>query len=321
MSKVMYTYQNFKNQIYNTWQKFANKTAVVRLEEYGDRTSLRYAQLLDIAEQIARLLSDSRLGRAYRIAVITPYSAQAVVLNLALAYGGYTAVLIDAALPPDERNRLLEYADVSAVFTIEDIYRGIDKSLLESMPAFMIREDFGFARFPDSVHTVTKTIAEPLNENVIAILFSSGTTGTMKGVQITYHSIMSAWKYMQTYANLDSNVRFLDVLPANHITGYSSTISCSMTGTELGFISQVNAQQLLQGFQTYNPTHFIMIPKIYEVIMQKIQDAIAKKPAPVRWYANFAMSLSGRVRKATGVKMRFLTKPIWKAALGKNMVL
>ncbi|MBQ8687275.1 MAG: acyl--CoA ligase, partial [Ruminococcus sp.] len=177
----MYTYQDFKIQMKDAWQKCADKTAVVRLEEDGERTALRYAELLDIAEQTAQLLSEGGLGRADRAAVITPYSAQAVVLNLALAYAGYTAVLIDAALPPDERNRLLEYADVSAVFTIEEIYRTLDKGLLEGVPAFMIRKDFVFARFPDSVHTVTKITAAPRSEDVIAILFSSGTTGTMKG--------------------------------------------------------------------------------------------------------------------------------------------
>lgn len=60
-----------------------------------------------------------------------------------------------------------------------------------------------------------------------------------------------------------------NVLPSNHIAGYSSALSCALTGTEMGFVSEINAPNLLKGFLTYNPTNFIMIPKVYEVIMQK----------------------------------------------------
>jgi len=319
MDLTKYTYQDFKTRINEVWRKYADKNAVVRLEPDGSRTSLKYAQLLKNAEILSKLLSETGITRAERIAVVAPYSAQAAVLNVMLAYTGYTAVLIDAALSSDERSRLLDYADVSAVFTTEEIQASFNRTITESIPVFKIGTDFSYFLFSDSVKCVSKKIVEPLNEEIIAILFSSGTTGTVKGVQITYNSIIYAHKCMIKYTNLNSSATFLDVLPPNHIAGYSSVLSCALTGTELGFISEVNAKALSNGFLQYKPTNFIMIPKIYEVIMNKVQDAIAKKPAPVRWYANFAMFLSGIVRRATGVKLRFLTKPVYKQALGENM--
>ena len=62
-----------------------------------------------------------------------------------------------------------------------------------------------------------------------------------------------------------------------------------------------------------------MIPKIYEVIKDKITETNGKKSLPIRAYVNAAMKISGFVRRKTGIKLRGLTKPIWKAAMGRNM--
>ena len=62
-----------------------------------------------------------------------------------------------------------------------------------------------------------------------------------------------------------------------------------------------------------------MVPHVYEIIMRKIQSEINSKPFFIRLYAEIILCLSRNIRKITGIKLRALTKPIWKAALGSNM--
>lgn len=317
--KMRYTYESYKDKLDSTFVKYAKKGAVTCMREDGVGTTLSYGDILEMVRNVGEILKELGAGRANRIAVISKHTPEAVVLNLALAYLGYTAVLIDAGLPKEEIERLVNYADVSALFTTEAVYCGLSEEVKRGVPCFDIQARFVYVPFDDSVRTCTKVVMEPRCTDTVAIIFSSGTTAQMKGIMVTYHSILYAHKYMLQYTNLNSEATFLDVLPSNHIAGYSSAMSCFLTGTELGFISDMSAENLLSAFLNYKPTNFIMIPKVYEVMKNKIEDAIEKKPAPVKWYAKTAMKLCGSVREKTGVKLRFLTKPIWKAALGSNM--
>lgn len=314
-----YTYEDFKRAIDDVIKNYGHKTAIACIGDTAVDRRLSYKELGKIVTSVIEILKSSGIKRAQRVAIVAPPSAEAVVLNFALAYGGYTNVLVDASLPTEESNKLLKYADVNAIITTEALYSRLDSELKREVPVIRINNDFTYELFAESVSECKKENTEPYDEEVIAIVFSSGTTSEMKGVMVTYSSVLYAQKYICRYANLSSKDSFLDVLPSNHIAGYSSSMSCLLTGTEVGFVTEMSAEKLLSGFLNYNPTDFIMIPKVYEVIKNKVEAAIDKKMVLVKWYALAAMKICGFVRRKTGINLRFLTKPIWKAALGKNM--
>lgn len=315
----VFIFKDFRKKLEEVFESTPQKRAVVSLNKDLDRATLTYSDIAHISEEINDLLKNSGLKRLDRIAIASLHTSYTTVLTLSLAYLGYTAVLLDVSLPSNELEKLIQHSDVSALFTVESLYKQFNRSILDGIPVFEIKNDFTYDFFNDSLKCVSKVIIEPTSENVVAIIFSSGITGNMKGVKITYNSIYYAYKYILQYTNLSSSATFLDVLPYSHIAGYSAAISCFLTGAELGFLPEVNASYLAQGLLQYEPTNFIMIPKVYEIIMKKIKDEIAKKPLAVRFYAEKSMALCGFVRRLTGIKLRFLTKPIYKRALGRNM--
>lgn len=164
------TYNDFKSRINETWQKYSDKTAIVCIEK--DIPPLRFSDLFLIANRVNDLLSDAGLKPSDRVAVISPHSPYMIVLNLVLAYAGFTAVLIDSSLPAEERNRFLEFSDVCAIFTTSEIYHSLDKSHIQNIPVYRMMSDFTYILFPDCADKVSKKSSEPSDENIIAILSS-----------------------------------------------------------------------------------------------------------------------------------------------------
>ncbi len=314
---MKYSYQDYKIRMDEVFGLYANKVAVTCMNSEQITKQISYGEVKNIFDSLeAEFFENLGIKKRSKIAIIAPQTGSVVVLTLALAYLGYINVPIDASLPIEEQIRLLETVQVHAVFTTSELYQQL-LQYCDSISFFEIGTDFTYKKLK-VVHKDNKEFSE-ISDDLLAILFSSGTTGQMKGIEISYNSIIYAQECVAKYANLNSNESFLNALPLNHIAGYSSSLFCFLTAVEMGFLSEINAYNLSQAFLIYNPTSFIMIPKIYGVIKDKINDAISKKRLPIRIYANWAMKICGSVRRFTGIKLKFLTKPIWKAAMGNKM--
>lgn len=310
------SYSDFCNLFEESCNKFSSKNAIVDLKNAKGYT---FAQIFQRAQEVQKILVKLGIKRHNRVAVISQHSAYSVICNICLAYAGFTVVLLDVSLPVDELNNLIEFSDVSAFFVSPEMYSKIEKRLFNNLPVLIIQSNFQYELLENFTVTLKEELKEKIDKDIIAIIYSSGTTEMMKGIKITYLSIMQAHEYMIQYTNLCDKATFLNVLPSNHIAGYSSAMSAFLSGAEMGFAVDLSPLGLAQAFQLYNPTNFIMVPHVYEIIMRKIQSEINSKPFFIRLYAEIILCLSRNIRKITGIKLRALTKPIWKAALGSNM--
>ena len=317
-----YGQQDLKRIMDKRFNEDPDKTAIVDYISENKAYKYTYGKLKIMSDQVRAILERSGIHPPERVALLTKPSARSAIIMLALAYSGYTAVIPDVSLPVGEQNRLLKFSAPSAVITSDDIYENIDSSLTTSVPVFRI---YDYTRRQKVIEQINTGLASPVKPDiegsfdVVAILFSSGTTGSAKGVEVTYQAMIYATKTCIHYSFYTDEHSILHVLPLSHVAGYTTVHIFCLSGSQIGFVPEMSASCLAMGLRCYQPTHLIMIPKVYETIHKKIEAEIAKRPAPVGIVFNASRKFSSFMRKKTGLRLRWLNSPFINAALGRNM--
>ena len=310
-------YQKYKEKLDRIFVEYADLDAIVYLLEDGTKHRRTFSQLHSLITQWAEVLSSHSVKAGDRVAILAPLTLNAIVAGLTLAYTNITAVLLDVSLPKEEINRLLEISDVHALLTTKKMKQDIEE---KDIPIFDL-EHTGqeLSRFKDSAPLAEKQRLD-CDKDIISIIFSSGTTSSAKGVMYSYESVLYSCEKLAFSYGLTPRARYFMVLPYNHISGYISATTFLLSADTICMIENLTPTRLQSGFLAFHPHYFGMVPKVYDIIAEKIRDAVHQKGTIMEGIFRFGISVCGYLRKRLGWKIgKYLFKPIYSRALGKEI--
>lgn len=311
-------YQNFVNKMDDVFQTYAEKTAIVDYvsEEIVKRYS--YKELFEYAMQVKMALARQNVITKERVAVLTKPSAYSAMLLLSLSYLGYVAVLLDLSLSLEERSRVLEEAEPSAIITTEKLLSSLENKLWSSHPVFCLRGEEGISLTnPD--HKAWEKSELPRNEDVIAMIYAADTNAGVQCAEVTCQEMAFYASFSAQYAEYDAKARFLHILPQTQVAGYTMLFINFLQGSEMAFVPEISNDSLTMGLRAYEPTHLVMLPKVYETIRKKIETEIEERPKGAQLLFHSCKALSSTVRRVTGRGMKHLMRPFYASAFGRNI--
>ncbi|MBQ1244654.1 MAG: AMP-binding protein, partial [Clostridia bacterium] len=286
------SFTDLRDMVYKSNEAFGNKTLYI-YSENDTRKEWTYNDLR--ANMDALGTAFSKLGlMGKRIAVIGETHPMYTTTYLATVCGNGTIIPLDKELDITQVVGFLNHAEADAIVYTSSYNKKIDavKSELPNVKLYIpIQPDESYEK-SESVISAADLIeignAELKNGNTSfteleidvekrsAILFTSGTTGTSKGVMLSHKNIIFTLNSSVNSTSFDENCTFISILPIHH----SYEMMCGQLGViAIGATELINdsLKKVLKNLREFQPTTMIMVPMVLETMHKKVWDEIRKK--------------------------------------------
>lgn len=129
---------------------------------------------------------------------------------------------------------------------------------------------------------------EAREDDIFSIIYTSGNTGTPKGVMLSHKNIVSQLQNINKLINLPKGEVALSLLPLAHIFERTVMSYYLSRGISIYFVDDVlNVANLMK---VVKPTIMTVVPRLLEKIFNKIKAQILEKPFFSRIIASLAFS-------------------------------
>jgi len=277
-----YENKTFLNFLYNS------KYESISVEEFHDKVFCLCIALKDLG-----------VKPNDKIAIFSKSSPFWLIFDFAIHQLGAISVPIFANISTYNLNFELKDASASFIFIddenrVQDIENEIAQNLTFITHNFCIKED-NFYNY-DELLIISKQhcdttdfVTHEADENdIFSIIYTSGNTGTPKGVMLSHKNILSQIKDIDEVIDLNKDEIILSLLPLAHI--YERTVMSYYLskGVSVYFVDEItNVANLLK---IVRPTMMTAVPRLLEKIFNKIKLNISEKPFISKAIASLAFS-------------------------------
>lgn len=300
-----------------TTKRFPERPCFTDFEgEGGSKNTLSYSQVEQKVKELASWLTEKGIQKGDRIAVSGKNSPQWGLVFLASLAAGTTICPIDYALHEEEIKNLLNTAKPKFFFVDEEKFPTFDAQNAEYKvyslsPKFP--EKYVYSLKPNSIEHDFRSAKE---DDLAAILFTSGTTGNPKGVMLTHKNLVSDAYIAQTRMDIFSTDVFYALLPIHHAyTMQAVFIESLSVGAEIVFGKSMAVSRLMKELREGQITMLLGVPLLFNKLLSGIMKGIKAKGPLVNGAIHAMMWISYIIKKVFKVNPgKTLFKSVLKQA-------
>lgn len=240
-----------------------------------------WASVLDTAARLVSALRRLGMAPGDRIAILSKNCAEWFICDFALQMGGYVSVPIYPTAGADTVRFVLEHSESRAIFTGKLDEPGVQEP---GIPDGLLRLAMPYPSTISTHHHWDSLLAdEPLaerpvpgREQLMSLVYTSGSTGNPKGVMIHYGAYAAACQGILHTTGLSAEDRAFSYLPLSHITERVYILGASLYGgVPVGFAQSLDT--FIEDVKTISPTVFISVPRLWTNFRSRILEKLPQK--------------------------------------------
>lgn len=266
--------------------QFGNKPDTFVAKEKGEWKKWSFNTFSEHAYLIAAGLIESGIKRGDRIAILSNNRPEWNIIDFGAQLCGAILVPIYPTIAEADLNFILSDSEAKIIFVSgKDIFGKTNSACagLASVPAIFSFDEFDEARSWQELlgkgkanpHTsdIEAVKREIVPDDVFTILYTSGTTGTPKGVMLTHKNLVSNFTTLCDLPPVDHRHRALSFLPLNHVYERMISFLYMFRGPSIYYAESLDT--IGDNIRELQPEIFSCVPSL----LQKVYNRITAKGA------------------------------------------
>lgn len=270
------------------FDRHADECAYVQKKGYRlERWS--YAQVVSAATNFALRLESFGVGPGDRVMLWGENSAEWVAAFFGCALRGAVVVPMDDGAAPDFAMRV--FHQVQGKLLVGSTRHTRESGGLVLQICHL--EDLGERRAPLDIFPPKPASGR---EDILQIVFTSGTTADPKGVVITHGNVLAnvapLEREMQRYLKYERFVhpiRFLNLLPLSHVFGqFLGMFLPSLLGGTVIFQEELKPSEVMHTMKRERVSVLVSVPRVLQSLKQKVERDLEDHEQIARFWTRFA---------------------------------
>jgi long-chain acyl-CoA synthetase len=242
--------------------------------EHGDRVAialddikLNYAVVDQAAARAAGLLRDAGVGPGDRVGIMLPNVPYFPFVFFGAMRLGAVVVPMNPLLKEREVAFHLGNSGASTIVAWHQFEEPATAGASDAGARTIIVEPGKFEERLGAAEPVTE-IVDRADEDTAVILYTSGTTGTPKGAELTHGNLTAAAEIAVSLVDKGADDVTLGALPLFHVFGLTSGLESSVAvGACLTLLPRFDPEKALEIVQRDGVTTFLGVPTMYAAIL------------------------------------------------------
>jgi len=275
------------------WQHADATPAAIALR-HGD-ISVTYRELADRAANYGGLLRDRGVAAGDRVLLVAPTVPEFVVAYLGIHLLGAIAITMNTMATVPEIGYVLDDSGARVAIAWHEAHTSARQAATERSVTFLLLE-------PGAHAATERPVTEPLPrepEDTAILLYTSGTTGKPKGVELTVGNLIDTAHIFIDQLDLTSHERFGTGLPLFHVFGQAVCLIPTLyVGSSFSMVSPFTPNAMIETIRDHGLNIVSGVPTMWNAMLHADGDYGPGDFATLRLAASGGASLAGEVIRA-----------------------
>ncbi|MFF0189522.1 long-chain fatty acid--CoA ligase [Streptomyces sp. NPDC005244] len=240
-----------------------------RIAVRQDDTVLTYTRLNDMSARVAALLRDKGVRPGDRVALVMPNVSLFPVVYYGILRAGAVVVPMNPLLKAREAAFTLRDSGSRLVVAFPQCAQEVAKAAAEVGAECLMADAEVFVGLLRAIEPMAEVVDRARDDTAV-ILYTSGTTGTPKGAELTHRNLLTnAVTTAETLIRIRPGDVLFGGLPLFHAFGQTCALNAAIAaGATLTLLPRFEPTRALEIMHRDRVTVFLGVPTMYSALLQ-----------------------------------------------------